>query len=432
MKTKALYLILVLLLSMLSFSVYSDDEETHPLLEMLAFAPDNEASRSGEIYYMDFRAVENAFDYLEKPDNFADWWESNPWIGFTNRWMSAPNFIQSLMRSGEEIPETVGFDFFDVDRTLSFGRPPNHAVIWGGNFDADSIGAAHTARDYAQNEINGATAWCSSAGCDQGLQTDIAARELGNIFDSGLGRKPPVLIFPDYLGSAFQLEIVENIAATSNGDMSSLAESSDYRTLVEAIIDIDHYSGELVQAQFWSSIYVQLTLDVNNLESACELLQIQECDQNLSAPVWLTDYGYLPAYELVAIADRQEDDEQVAIIVLLYDNEDDAQIAAPELAKRITTFSDAILRGDDELLLDRDVLQPVSVENYVYTSEKTDMSAAVVAVNYYTPTQQEAMRPMARENGAVYHGLLFRVWVNSLYAQGFYPLWLVTVPEESE
>jgi hypothetical protein len=53
------------------------------------------------------------------------------------------------------MPEFMGFDFFDIDYTLEVGVPPYTTMVLRGNFDMDSVVAAHVARDYIETEMSG-------------------------------------------------------------------------------------------------------------------------------------------------------------------------------------------------------------------------------------------------------------------------------------
>ena len=58
-KRSSIFFLLIVVFLLPNFASVAQDE-THPLLEMLAMVPDNELSRDTWIRYQDFRAVEDA------------------------------------------------------------------------------------------------------------------------------------------------------------------------------------------------------------------------------------------------------------------------------------------------------------------------------------------------------------------------------------
>jgi hypothetical protein len=331
----------------------------------------------------------------------------------------------------EEMPVTVGFDFFDVNQTLTFGAPPATTVLWSGDFDLDAIAAAHQARGYLQAEVGGLPAWCGKEGCDSGMQQDFRNIEPGNLFDPALGRPVPFLTLPGTLISSPAWEMLEELADTSEGNMSSLLDAPDYRTLAEAITESSVNSGELVSALFLPTQAVMLELDLNDPTSLAPFLgqhatpdQLEQLAQE-GVPDFIADYGTLPPYQLAAMADRQEGDQQVAVIALAYESAEDAEIAAPELAQRLESFSNILMTHSDDPLLN--LFPSTSIEARVYASAETGFSAAVVEVRYPTPSQEEEQAPpgSSTEGPPGFPAALYRYLVQSVFRNGFYPLWFI-------
>jgi hypothetical protein len=395
-------------------------ESSSPLLEMLAYVPSTLEIRNGWTYYMDFRAVEDARDWLEKPESLQALLDADESLNFTYRWLSAPQSVANRFRELVDMPSVVGFDFYNIDRTLSFGEPPANGVIWQGNFDAQRIADAHTARGYEQTEIGGFTAWCAVEGCDAGLTLDPTNRELANVFDTGLGRKVPFLITPDYLISSPTVGVLEAAARTANG--RSLADDRAFRTLTNAITDPEQYSGQLVNMHFFGTpltlVEIDLTRPRNDLFIRnFELLAVE-----------MEGYGDLPMYEYMAFADRQEGDDQVAIIALVYSSEADATTGANEVANRLPTFNDVIVRGSalTEPLITTSSHESAEFEGRVYADSETGKYAAVIEVRYDTPTQeQETAGFSLTENNARSPALVYNQMLQSVYARGFYPVWVI-------
>jgi len=400
----------------------------HPLLDLLALAPDTPEVRDTWIRYMDFRAVEEARDWMQRPESAETLFADSSWIGFTYRWLSAPDSVRQSFFEAARMPEVVGFDIFDVDRTLSFGKPPSHGVIWSGDFDLAAIAATHAARGYIQTEIHGVPAWCSGDGCAAGMNVNPTERDLANIFDTGIGREVPFLLLPNLLVSAPDETTLERVADVTTGDLPSLAEAEDYHTLAEALIDPSVYMGQLVNLQFLPNEDVRFVLDLTADDVAAQVLSRVPDPQRAENFIRnaFVGYGDLPLYQLAAIADRQEGDRQVAIVALLYTNAEDAQIAAPELMYRMSTFSDLMIRELTESLFD--LMPGMDYQSHVYTSEPSGLSVAVVEMRYDTPTEAQE-KASSSDPESMTAALAFQYLSRTISSNSLYPLWVINFPE---
>jgi hypothetical protein len=328
------------------------------------------------------------------------------------------------------MPEIMGFDFFDIDYTLEVGVPPYTTMVLRGNFDMDLVVATHIARDYTETEINGVQVMCGPVGCENGSRTDLAYVDWANMFDGGLGRQPPFAILPNTLVSAYELDILENAIHAINGESPSLAEAEDFRTVAEAILNPNVYSGDLVQAQFLSSQYLNIALDLNNPRTNQYIAETSGHHIEQFKRL-LADYGELPETTLAVIADRQEGNMQVAIIGLVFDNEADAQIAVDEVTKRISTYFDVL-----KFARVHDLEPPVFIDSveggaindgFVYYSETTGSYAAIISVDYPMP---EGPFIVGSEDSPPESAVIFRAWILSIREGFLYPFWNVIQPVE--
>lgn len=409
------------------------EDEPHPLLQMLALVPDTANSRVDILSYVDYRAVEYARRTVISPANYAIFRilpseSTQRWLQATQRIQSGPSILQYFTQYGD-MPAVVGFDFFDIDQALAFGHPPSQGMILAGEFDAESIGAAHAGRGYIADEIEGYTVWCHPEGCDMGMQQDLRNRNPANIFDPTLGRKPPVLILPGYLASSPNLEVVQGVAESAATGAVTLADAPGYRALAQAITDPERFSGDLVQVNFLNND-PSYTLDLTIFETreafdenARSLLRIAALPDE-----WLA-YDDLPRYFLAALADRQEGETQVALVALVYLNPDDAQAAAEEMADRIGAFQGVlILRDNTEPLMNR-AAGAVVDEPYVYISEDTGVYVAIASISYPLPTVEGRAISEEPVEGQAPPGLIYRFWIQSIFQRAFYPMWQIALPE---
>jgi hypothetical protein len=290
---KQFVFVLYLFCLMIPFTVFAQDNAAESsLLDMLALVPDNPQARGAILSYVDYRAVESTRPGAAQPQTWAEWDAlqnaNDPSAGL---WMAAffgvssgpPTFVQYLLQF-ETMPEVVGFDWFDIDRALTYGDPPSVGIVLAGDFDAESIIAAFESRGFEERELNGLSLLCGDEACD-GFKVDFQSRDVANPFGGNLGRQEPLLIAPGYLINSADYAQVEAMADAYADDENSLADAPDFH----AAAAIASASGVLVQAQFVNSALLSAPGDPGEL---------------------VEGRGVLPLYELAALVHRVEDGDQ--------------------------------------------------------------------------------------------------------------------------
>lgn len=401
------------------------------LRNMLAFVPDNDQTREALTGYIDYRAMQSINGFTLDPANYADFenlsdYEQRLWLQRSRRWQTGPQFSQYLRAAGTDAEQITGFDAFGVDRALIFGNPPAQGMILETATERSAFEEAHRARNYTQTEINGITAWCSENGCDSGLQQDFINREIGNLFDpSALGRRPPVLVTDGYYASAFVLEVIESMADAYNGTANSLADSADYGAITDAILDSEHFSGDLMQVVFLppSEFY---TIDFTSPDPYT-VVTPQLNDTQAPMVSW-ADYGELAGWTLAAIADRQDGDQISAVLMLVYSDQASAEQAATEVGQRVLTFADELRFSDPTPLINAIDGGVIPTEPYVYEAEG-GYFVAVVALDYPAPPEGAENLGLSSSDPAPPPGMLFIRWINAVYTRTFDVLWNIIPPE---
>ncbi|MEQ8674092.1 MAG: hypothetical protein RLP44_27675 [Aggregatilineales bacterium] len=404
----------------------------HPLRQMLSFVPDNDQTREGLLGYIDYRAQESINGFTVNPANYSEFdnlsdYEQSLWIHRSRRWRTGPDFFQYLLAAGADTVDATGFDAFGVDRALVFGNPPTHGTILETDSDISAFETAHRARNYTQTEINGITAWCSEGGCDDGMQQDLRNRDVAYLFDPALGRRPPILVTDNYFASAFVLGVIEGMADAYNGTTESLAESVDYGAIVDAVLDPDHFSGDLMQLIFLAPTEFY-TIDFTS-PNPYAIISPSLDDIQTPLDSW-ADYGELPRWTLAALADRQDGDQISAVLTLVYSDQADAEQAATELGQRVLAFADELLRIRQPEPIISDITGGVTPEEpYVYETED-GYFVAVVGLTHPSPPEGAENIGMSSDNPAQTPGMLFARWVNAIYSRTFDVLWNIVPPEE--
>ncbi len=130
---------LALLLSTTLLIVAQDDPV--PLLDALALVPDEP---HGELYFVDFAAIEQAYPAAQRPANWAAFESGDNLSAAVWRRVFMTYMLPGLeyFRFAVDMPAAMGADFFQIDRALVDAVPPHTVMYLFGDFDPAAIGAA--------------------------------------------------------------------------------------------------------------------------------------------------------------------------------------------------------------------------------------------------------------------------------------------------
>ena len=365
---------------------------TTPLLAMLV--PDTVTARQGRpsVSFVDFGAAfEASSASSHSPKTSEEFAAMSPetrqtWLKTLGRLRSGPpDLLPHLLVMIENMPDLLGFEWFDIDRALSYGTPPDVGTLFAATPDPDRLAEKLLGRAFERTSYQGTTLW--QKGEEDSI--DIMAREPGDPFVGPLGRAVRLAVFPDYLANAPTAAMTQAVVNSHDDRYPSLADADDYRTLAEALALEE---GALVQAQFWNFFDVGLVPDDPSgmLRNPPGTLP--------SLPETAPQGDALPPYGLAVLADSQAGPEQVGIVALLYEDGETAQEAAAVLTARLEAARSADYEAWD-----------VRVEDGRAFESSTGLWAAVASVRYPLPTTEDAPAP----------GAVFASWIRETAIREF-------------
>jgi hypothetical protein len=369
----------------------SAQDTTNPLLDMLKLVPDNEETQAGVplVNYVDYRAVEQARG-IDKPPTKADFDNQTDTSGL---WIAASNGVMSGMRLDyfmqylEGMEQAVGFSWFDINQALTFGNPPSMGVVLTGTFDANAIAAAFKTRDFTSKKQDDTTVWCGPNGCDEGQKTNVANRDPANPFGGDLGRDEPfALLTADIVADSADYGVLSAILDTHQGKQASLADNST----VQAAANVITGKGTLRQAQFFNGA------DVGDY-SQMVATDSPDSDQPDS----------LPTYALAFFADLYSNDEQSALIGLVYDDEESAQTATALLIDHLQMAQSVVRKQPFMDLIEarEGHITGATVE----TDAATGKFIALLDIRYPMPSNEK------QDTGYTASSLVFKLLIDAIY-----------------
>ncbi len=400
MMTKKLLLLFCCLVWISSVNAQYDGTN---ILTFLSAVPDNLENRESLISYVDYRAMEAAREGAATYQTWDEFMDSEEMIeeglfmAALTGISSGPDFVSRMFGGGELWEETVGFDFFDIDRALSFGTLPTHADVLGGEFDTEAIATAFTARDFTSESLGEFDLWCSADGCDKGVEIDVQNRNAGNPFGGDLGRRQPLLVSENLLisSSAFPVLILAEDAVSDNVD--SLADNPTYIAAVNSI----NPDNIIIQATFvyFTQIVPNIGLDITDTDVDIAVLEQQ-----------MSELRDMPQYEMLMFADTATDTEQVAYVTLVYFALEDAESAVEIVPERFATMdSYSIGRPIHEIFEERGVNEIVST---AVMDEENDRALAVFEFHAdLASSDEEDLGPLGFPSSS----MVYRLMVNMLF-----------------
>jgi hypothetical protein len=305
-------------------------------LEALALVPDTPESRGSMLSYLDQRAavaarpgaaqpgsIEEALALVEAGDPAA-----RLWLAALMGVSSGDVGLLSRMTQAADWPEELGFDLLDVDRHLVFGAPPADGSILLGDFSPAAVADAWAEHGYSSSRAGTRKLLCGAAGCDRGMDMDIASADPGLPFGAEFGRSEPVAVSKHDLLNSADLATLEAMLAAADGEAPSMADDPMYRALALAADP--------------ATVLTQATLLPGGMMGLGPDIYATFSESPQAAGALLTElddlFEPMPGAAAVAILDAATDTEQVVTIALAYADEADAHVAADVLPRRLATL----------------------------------------------------------------------------------------------
>lgn len=426
MKVRWIGLVALLLTLVSAAALTYGQADDSPLLTLLALAPDRP---HGDLYYNDLTAIAEAYPPAQM---FADWAEFDALSADTAAamfpqdiwWRVFMNFnlpFAQYFMLGDEMPVTMGIDFFQIERVLVDAQPPNQVYYLQGDFDVAAIRTALTERDFAlESETERFELWCGADGCENSNRMRMDDIDPSDLFGGDLGRQWARLVSPDLLIGANQFADLQTVERALRQDSGSLADNSLYQAAANAVGD----QGVLLQALILSD------MGVLSFSDPATLINPRLTPDELAASYdRMLEAGFetLPRFDLLMLADLVTEAHQVAEVILVYRDEADAETAARLLPERIEVYRSFVAnRMLTDVLEDR-LIEPVKVD--VVPSGAWSVVRLAFATPKATPEEIAQLRLTNLDPPDVTApGLVYRLFLQSYFARDLG--WLTTIPRE--
>lgn len=288
--------------------------------------------------------------------------------------------VGSIFRA---LPGILGFDWFAIDQSAASGDLQDGLVILrGADLAAGSgdVEATLSAHGFQQKDLSGLPVWHRFSDGeireDAALPNDILGDRSKDPFGVSDGHAARIALLGDAaLGASSWNRIETAIEYRAAG--RTLADIPTVRAAAEALADPGTAGQTLIQAIFVRHPYLTAR------EVARARLGQFATDQQVEtlAKEWEARPA-LPPYALVAVADAQLGDDEIAIVALAYDDSITATKAAKVLVSRFEAFRSPL--GQPRLI---DAYRAVVTAR---VHEAADRKAAVALVAFRSKPRIEA------------------------------------------
>lgn len=347
-----------------------------PLLRVLSAAPDTPDIRNAGIIatFADYEAA-LALRGVEAPDSFGELAALN---GAAQNALlrvlpaAQPSIFDGFASYLAEMPNAVGFDFFDIAQAAEIGVPPGNAFILSGEFDPQAVTDAHLARGYSAQTDEFGTTLCGAEGCENGDTTDFANRLPANPFGGNLGQSQPLTVNDSLILNTRLFPLLSSLSAAAQGRIPSLADAKD----VQAVANILAYRG-YVSAVILASPNIVDIMDATASSGRFSNFMGQ-----------LESLPPLPPYSLIAISHTADADYEYGDLLLIYPTIDSASLAYESITARLEVVESVRVQGRtiEQLLNEWGEFLPPQV----VTDEKTNFSALQLTVRSSLETGEPA------------------------------------------
>jgi hypothetical protein len=296
----------------------SQEGQESPLLTLLRFVPDTPNDREmvtfGDVAAWDsswgvpqVRSVDELNALPRDPKAY--------WMVIMGKQTAPPNNLGVQYLAQGDMRPYYGFDFFNVDRFIAAGAPPDDITVAEHNLDPAQIGAALTVSGYTAQTLDGGATLYSLFG-----DYEIPPLSGSTVPRAGMtGALNRIALLDGQVIIARATADVTAALDAQSGTGASLADDPAYAAAVQALDDPSlSDAGDLVGAMLFSG------------EAALQLA--------MPAPEGQPASGTLPLYVLVAFATHHTQGASYLTLVVVFPAGTDAQAAADTLADRLKNY----------------------------------------------------------------------------------------------
>lgn len=315
--------------------------------------------------------------------------------------LSAERLARATARESSSVfrwmPRLLGMEWFEINSYLEFGYPEAPAIILATARDlrsSDAFKRTLQKRNFKSRKVGNVQAWYrfgdDEVVSDTAVPADITGHRPTDPFGISRGRASRIFALDGLLAGSSNWASTEAMMDSALGKSPSLANSATINSAIEAIMDSAAFHGVLIQAVFFTHY---LGVEDVAFRQLGPYASTEQLDQLVEA---LRSRDPLPAYELVALADRQSGAEEEVLVALVYPESPLAEAAVEVLSSRLESYVKTRFNGYPEENF------KTRTQAHLFSATGSKRSVAVLALRYRTPEGEKS-------------GQLYRMLLDRLY-----------------
>lgn len=241
-----------------------------------------------------------------------------------------------------DLPKRLGIEWFEIHQALSFGMPPNTAVVLGYEDDVSrstSINPVLIDAGFGASRVGGFPVWLRFDDLEIRESAVLPPDKLGRVssdpFGIAHGYGLTLIEKPGVLAGSRRVDVTGALGDTWTGAFPNILQVSAYRAAAEAVSSLDRYDGVLIQSLFLGIRYTPADVSLMRLGPYVSNEQHRAYADELKT----RDPPPLGSYRLIVLADRQASDEALVLLALVFDDRSSADYAAQILPELVSAYS---------------------------------------------------------------------------------------------
>ncbi len=418
--------------------------EAPGLLDLLPLLPDTtETIHSAPVFaYVDLVAVQRAAGiappaseagFAAMPDDARQ-----AWAAAMRRVIVGPPdlllYPSGIGRWQATSVEALGIDWFAIDAAMTFWQPPSTVTVIAGApglADPAAVGAALTARGFAERQVDGFTAWHRLDDFQLALGDKDPLAE-GDFLAGRIPRASRVAVGDDVVLHATNWPAIEAVAATDAGKAAPSPAAALSEELLGAVAEVTE--AELLQGSAFMLRDIGVANDPTAVLGEFLTAPVASLEALRKAIMPEVPGPQLPLYPLALVADLEDGDEQLAVLALPYPGRASAEEAAIVVAERLAAWApkggppliDAVRGSVEHHVVDRDDIAKATFATFIASIEGGEESRKAMAAVAETTGGAAAVivfrYPKADPADPGQAGGAFRAFIAAIYNRAFTPL----------
>lgn len=325
-----------------SMQAVADDRLT-PLLTYVPADAVGDPMAGEYITFVDLAALRGDFNARVPLFERFGWSPFEQVAGSMSRLGDAPMMIAEYQQYGglhefASMADYLGFGWSDIEAAVGFYKPPGSVTVLIGTpmvSDAAVVGPALTARGFSEEVRAEYPFWWRM----EDNQLDLQNRDPEDPLRGALGGSARVGLIDGAFVTAANWAAIDATLGVHAFGAGSVADEPDIAAVAFSLNQPVSGEGDLLQAVIFGGAFSMHDVVAGVLGRNATPEAVAALEERL-APASATEIT--PRYNAFALADRQEGNQAIGVVALVYDTADEAEMAARTVSEAFASLDSLV------------------------------------------------------------------------------------------